>query len=333
MKSRKLLTVALLLAFLLGSCNAQTAQTASPSATSALLRVRLPVGYIPDIQFAPIYVAIDKGYYRQEGIEIDFDYSLETDAVSLVGANNIQFAIVSGEQVLLARNQGLPVVYVMAWYKDYPVAVASKTSQNIRTPQDLKGKKIGLPGTYGASYIGLRALLSKADLKESDVTLDSIGYNQVAALSADKDQAVVVYTANEPIQLESENIAINLIKVSDYVQLASNGLITNEKTISENPDLVKRMVQATMEGIQYAAANPDEAYQISKKYVQTLASANEAVQKEKLKASIALWQANPPGVINADAWKNMQQVLLDMGLLSKPLDVTQAYTNQFVSGK
>jgi NitT/TauT family transport system substrate-binding protein len=93
---------------------------------------------------------------------------------------------------VLAREQGVPVTYVMAWYKDYPVAVASKSEQGIRTPQDLRGKKIGLPGLFGASYIGLRALLNAGGLQESDVTLDVIGFNQVESLCCRPRAAVVV---------------------------------------------------------------------------------------------------------------------------------------------
>ncbi len=83
------------------------------------------------------------------------------------------------------------------------MTVVAKSEQGIRTPQDLAGKRIGLPGLFGANYIGLRALLSSAGLAESDVTLDSIGFNQVEALVADQDQAVVGYAANEPIQLRA----------------------------------------------------------------------------------------------------------------------------------
>jgi NitT/TauT family transport system substrate-binding protein len=305
--------------------------TTAPATQAPLERIRLPMGYIPSVQYAPFYVAVEKGYYRKAGLEIDFDYSTETDGVSLVGANQLQFSLASGEQVLLARPQGLPVVYVMAWWHAYPVAVASKTDENIKTPQDLKGKKIGLPGLYGASYIGLRALLNAGGLKESDVTLDSIGYNQVEALVSGRDQAVVVYVNNEPIQLRAKGYDINVLKVSDYVKLASNGLITNETTIQQNPDLVRRMAQATLQGIHDTIANPNEAYEISKKYVEGLDVADEAVQKQILNTSIEYWKSGQPGFSDPHAWENMQQVLLEMGLIQQPMDLQQAFTNQFVS--
>jgi NitT/TauT family transport system substrate-binding protein len=321
--------VFLMAALLLGlsACTPQVTVTPTPT---ALTQIRLPLGYIPNIQFAPIYVAMEKGYYREAGLKITPDYSFETDGVALVGAGELPFAVVSGEQVLLARAQELPVVYVMAWYKDYPVAVVSKSAQGIKTPADLKGKKIGLPGLYGASYVGLRALLNSAGLTEKDVTLDSIGFNQVEALAADQEQAAVVYVANEPIQLEAAGYSVDTIKVSDYVQLAANGIITNEKTIKENPALVHAFVQATLKGIRDTIANPDEAYQISKKYVDTLASADEASQKKILATSIALWQATPPGVSNPQAWENMQTVLMDMGYYTAPLDLSKAFNNDFV---
>ena len=128
---RRTLPCLLVVAMALVGCGTPTPQVTPGS----LVHIKLPVGYIPNIQFAPLYVAVEKGYFRDAGIEIEFDYSFETDAVSLVGAKNLQFAVVSGEQVLLARAQGLPVVYVCAWYQKYPVAVVSKVEQGIKSPR------------------------------------------------------------------------------------------------------------------------------------------------------------------------------------------------------
>jgi NitT/TauT family transport system substrate-binding protein len=327
MKYRFLLV--LLIALLLTSCTGNNA-TPSELAASTPVKVTLPVGYVPNVQFAPLYVAIEKGFYSNEGLDVSIDYSMENDNTVLVGTGDLQFAIVSGEQVLLARTQQLPVVYVMAWYQQYPVGIVAKTSSGIQNLSDLAGKKIGLPGLYGASYIGTIALLDSAGLEQSDVTLDSIGYTQVAALIADQDDAVVIYAANEPLQLDEAGVEYNLFKVSDSIDLVANGLITNEETLQNNSELVEKMVSATIKGIQYTIDHPDEAYEICKKYVENLTDANEDVQKQVLLNSIAMWKAETIGYSEPSAWENMQVILLKMGLLTEPLDLSQAYSNSYL---
>ena len=323
----KLKILCLLLVLLLTGCSSHAA---SLPVTPTLAPVRLPVGFIPNIQFAPLYVAIEKGYFRQQGLDVNLDYSMETDNVALVGANKIPLAIVSGEQVLLGRAQGLPVTYIMAWYKQYPVWVVSLTKEGIHQLSDLKGKKIGIHGLYGASYIGFRALLDAANLKESDVTLDSIGYNQVEALAAGQEQAAVIYITNEPVQLKAQGYDINVLRLADYRQLVSNGLITNEKTLQANHGLVRKMISATLQGIQYTRAHQDEAYEISKKYVENLANADPVIQKQVLATSIEIWQLEHPGYSDPQAWQNMQDILLKMDLLKQPLDLNKAYSNDLL---
>lgn len=320
----------LLFVFLLAACQPASPSVVPTATSQPLQKIRLPMGFIPNVQYAPFYVAVEKGYFAQAGIEIEFDYSFETDGVALVGANQTPFALVSGEQVLLARAQGIPVVYVVAWYQEYPIAIVAKAASGIAAPADLAGKKIGLPGLFGASYIGLRALLAHAGIPESALTLDSIGFNQVEALATDQEQAVVGYFSNEPIQLRAQGYDVVEIRVADYVQLASNGLITNETTLANRPELVEGMVQAFLRGLADTIADPDEAYEISQKYVENLGEADEAVQREVLAASIEFWEADPLGYSDPAAWENMQAVLLEMGLLETPLDLSQAFTNDFI---
>ncbi|HLO28640.1 MAG TPA: ABC transporter substrate-binding protein [Anaerolineales bacterium] len=323
---RKFVLIILGMALALSACS----NSLSGNNTGKLTHIRLPMGYIPNIQFAPFYVAIEKGYFRQAGIEIEFDSKFETDGVKLVGSGELPFALVSGEQVLLARAQGLPVVYVAAWYQQYPVSVVAKSNLGILIPQDLKGKKIGLPGLFGASYVGLQALLFNAHMSESDVTLDSIGFNQVDLMAAGQQDVVVVYTANEPIQLRARGIPVTEIRVADYVQLASNGILASEKVISENPGLVRAFIGAFLKGLADTMANPDEALKISEAYIPNFANLDAKVQKQVLEASIEEWKAARLGYSDPQAWENMQAVLLGMGLLTQKLDLNKAFTNEFI---
>jgi NitT/TauT family transport system substrate-binding protein len=321
---KKIVYLMLGLALSLSACG-----TSQPKQES-LTKIRLPVGYIANIQFSPLYAAIEKGFFKEAGLEVEFDYSFETDGVKLVGAGELPFAVVSGEQVLLARAQGIPVTYVAAWYQQFPISVVAKSELGIATPQDLKGKKIGLPGLFGANYIGLRALLFSAGLSESDVQLESVGFNQVEVLATDQQQVVVGYAANEPIQLKAQGFDVTELRVADYTNLAANGVLTSEKMIAEDPELVKAFVGAFLKGVQYTIEHPDEVYELSAKYIPNFADLDQTVQKEILATSIEMWKAPRLGYSEPQAWENMQDVLLNMGLITEKMDLSKAFTNSFV---
>jgi NitT/TauT family transport system substrate-binding protein len=329
---KKFILLTLMLVLLAGCAAPQATPTVQPT-SKPLIHLKVPMGYIPNVQYAPFYMAVDRGYFKDAGLEIEFDYSFETDGAALVGANQLQFALVSGEQVLLARSQGLPIVNITGWYQQYPISIVSMADKNIKTPQDLRGKKIGLPGLFGANYVGLRALLYTAGIQESDVTLDSIGFTQVEALAAGREDVIVGYAANEPVVLRSKGYAVNEIRVSDFVQLASNGIITNETTIAQNPELVRAFVAAFLHGLEDTISDPDAAYETSKKFVENLDQADPLVQKQVLGTSIEQWRAPILGKSDPAAWENMQKVLLDMKLYPTAIDLTKAFTNDFLPSK
>jgi NitT/TauT family transport system substrate-binding protein len=248
--------------------------------------------------------------------------------VQLVGAGTLPFAIVSGEQVLLARAQSLPVVYVMDWFQKFPVALIANANAGIKTPADLKGKRIGTPELAGANFVGLRALLAKAGVAPSDVTVSAIGFNQASALQAGQVDAAVVYANNEPIRLTAQGVALSVINVSDYVSLAANGILTNEDTVAKNPDLIRAFLRAFTHGLSDSIADPGAAYTISKKYVSDIT--DDAVEQKVLAATIDMWKAPHLGLSDPAAWETMQQTLLDSKLLSAPQDLSKTYTNEFV---
>jgi NitT/TauT family transport system substrate-binding protein len=325
---KKLVYLMLGLALSLSACGSM--QVENDAAAVRARRVKLPMGYIPNIQYAPFYVAVEKGYFAKEGIEIEFDYSFETDGVALAGAGELPFAVASGEQVLLARSQGLPVVYTFAWYQQFPISVISKSDLNIKAPADLRGQTIGLPGLFGANYIGLQALLFSAGLTPADVEMEAIGFNQVEVFAAGQKDIVVGYASNEPLVLRSQGYDVSELRVADYVQLTANGIISNETTIANEPGLIRSMARALARGIEDTVADPDEAYTISTKFVENLADQDRDLQIQILNTSIEFWKADKIGYSDPQAWENMNDLLVKMELISSPVDLTKAFTNEFL---
>jgi NitT/TauT family transport system substrate-binding protein len=318
---------------LLAAC-AATSEESSPQT------VTLAMGFVPNVQFAPFYVAVENGYFVDEGIEVEFDYGWETDLLKLVGSDDagkgagLQFAIGSGDQVILARSQGLPVVYVMNWYRRFPVCVVSLHDSGIRDPEDLVGRRVGTPATYGASYIGWRALLDAAGLDPTAMELVSIGYTQVGALTEGQVDAALCYAMNEPVQMRAGGQDIDVIYVADHANLVSNGMFTNERTIREQPELVQGMVRAALRGLAYTIEHPEEAFEITLKHIPEAASdpEAEAVSRAILAESIEFWKAAPGelGHSSEAAWQAALRVMQQMELVEQGGDVGAMFTNQFV---
>jgi NitT/TauT family transport system substrate-binding protein len=290
------------------------------------------MGYIPDPQFAPLYVAHRRGYFADEGLEVEFDYGYETDGIALVGAGKLSFSLASGEQAIMARAKGLPVVFVAQWFQEYPIAVIAKTESGIRAPADLVGREVGIPGLFGASYVGLEGLLEAVGLDDSDLELVEIGFTQSEALAQDRVEAVVVYANNEPVRLQLQGESISVIRVADYADLVGNGLITNDKTISDSPEQVEGMVRALLRGLRDVLNDPDAAFEVCKEYVEGMDATpqTESAQRAVLEASLQIWDAPRLGITEAEAWNRTQQILLAIDFTETPIDLSTVWTNRFV---
>ena len=313
-----------------------SAPTAAAPTATAPETIELAMGYIPSVQFAPFYVAVEKGYYRDEGLEVKFRYGFESDLIKLVGANELQFMIGSGEEVILGRAQGLPVVYAMSWYRKFPVVVFAPQGSGLNSPASLSGRKIGIPGLFGASYVGWKALVYVTKLDESKISLESIGFTQAAAVQSRQVDAALDYSVNGPVQMRLAGQEVDEIFVADYVDLPSNGIITNDKTVAENPELARRFVQATLRGLQYTLVNPDGAFTISLQQVpeagadETATKTNRAIFDEVLK----LWQTDGAlGVSDPARWETAARFMLATGLITSAVEPKTLYTNQFVEQK
>ncbi len=262
------------------------ATSAGMATAQDLVEVELFLTYIPNVQFAPVYVALENGYFAEAGLDVSIRHGAEHDGVDLVAANQLQLGIFGGEQVLLARAQGRPVVSVYEWFQRFPagvVAAHKATSNEIESLADLAGKTVGIHGRSGVTWSGFVALMDAADMTEEDFVLETVGFNVPELICLGRIDAAVVYLNNEPLQLWDRIRADDCGDVSGYTtipvttvaDLVSNGVVSNETTIEQQPQLVEAFVTAFDRGLRDAIANPAAAMLASATYVEGLVSEKE----------------------------------------------------------
>ena len=220
-----------------------TSPSGAPSSRSpaaALTKLVVGLGYIPSVQFAPFYLAEQKGYYEDAGLDVEFQSKFDDNLIPLVGQGAIDVGIGDGTSVIPAVSQGIPVRYIATIYGKFPNVVFAKASSGIKTAADLKGKKIGTPGRYGSGWVMLQALLASAGLKPTDVQIvEYPDYTQRAAVEQGAVDAATGFANNEPVQLElgGEPAAV-VLRIDAITPLPGPGLIAGTKTLETKHDAV-----------------------------------------------------------------------------------------------
>ncbi|MBI2780526.1 MAG: ABC transporter substrate-binding protein [Chloroflexi bacterium] len=306
------------------SCCASQPASAVPSAKVTTLRVGL--GYIGSVQFAPFYLAQQAGYYRDAGLEVTFDNRTDTDVVVLVGQGALDMGVSDGTSVIPAVSQGIPVRYVATIYGTYPSIVFAKASSGIKSAADLRGKKIGIPGKYGSSWIMLQALLQSAGLTPDDVTiLEYPEYGQGVAVQQGAVDAATGFVNNEPVQLERSGSPAVVLHVDEVVALPGPGLISSTATLGSKGDAVAAFIAATLRAMTEIAASPTIGLDAAIVAVPEL-GASRALEAAILDATIKSWLAAEGGgafgAIDAKSWEASIAYMTKLGLVAKPVTVT-----------
>lgn len=296
-------------------------------------KVRVGLGYVPDVQFAPFYAGVVEGIYAKRGLEVEFQHGFASELYPLLAQGKLDFVVADAEDVIALRAQGIPLKYVMALYQSVPNALFSLAEKNIKSVRDLKGKTIGMPGMFGVSLTSLQAMLRAAGLKESDVKIVTIGFTQAEAVVQGRVDVAMGFINNEPVFLQRQGVKLNVIPAGPYNRSPGNGVISTDKVL-ENADLVRRFLAASQEAMALTLANPRQAFEDAKKYVQNLDEARYAV----LMASIRLYQSPYTrqyglGFSNPQSWISSYTLLKQTGRVKADLPVTAFYTNEFLTPK
>jgi NitT/TauT family transport system substrate-binding protein len=273
------------------------------------VELRIGLGYVPDVQFAQFYLADRAGYYRDAGLEVTFENKLDPELITLVGQGAIDIGIADGTSVIPAVSQGIPVRYVFTVYADFPSIVFAKASSGIRTPADLAGKKIGIPGRFGSSWIQLQALLAGVGLTPNDVKIVPFPYyGQLAALEQGVVDAATGFVNNEPVQLELAGTPTVVLALPAAAQLPGNGLIAGQAALDgPKADAIRAFIAATRTAMDEITADPQKGLEAAIARVPDL-GIDRPAQLAVLEATIATWQndytaANGTGAVDAAAWE------------------------------
>ena len=320
----------LVLAMLLAACDTEE-PTPAPTPTPAPEEVSLALDWFPNSNHAGFYAALERGYYRDEGLEVNIYVPANPeDVLKTVGAGRDDFGVSYQAEVLLARGEGVPVKSVAAMVQHPLNSIMVLTESGIERPGDLKGKVVGVTGIPFEEAL-FQAMIEHEGLSIDDVTIVNVGYDLGPSLIGKKVDAIVgAYWTHESILLEMQGYPITIMRmeewgVPDFYELV---LVASEDMIANHPDTVRRFVRATARGFADAIADPQAAVDI---LVEANPETDKALETQGIGLLAPLWQEDntPFGSQRLERWESLAQWMKDSGLLGDDVDAGGAFTAEF----
>lgn len=263
-------------ALLLSACTASSADaqlgenSAATDTPASSAGTTLGLTYIPNVQFAPTYIAHDEGMYFSAGAKLSLRHHGSDEGLFtalLTGDEDVVLA--SGDEVLTARSQGMDLVSIATYYQQYPVVILVPENSDIRSIEDLRGRKIGVPGEYGSSWLGLQAILDSSGMTTQDVQVASIGYTQLAALSAGEVDAVVGFSNNELVRFPAAGLPVRALKTGE-LPMVSASLVTTRENLEKYEQKVCAIALGTQAGMRRSVEVPQRAIEATQERDETL---------------------------------------------------------------
>jgi len=284
-------------------------------------QISLQLKWKHQFQFAGYYMALEKGYYRDAGLDVHLiEGGAGQDAVRFTLEHNNAYAV-TDTGALLARAKGKPIKALAAVFQHSPLALMVLKSSGINHPADLRGKRIMLQSGYqGADILAL--LQSAAGLSKDDFILQKNSFNLQDLIQA-KTDAFSVYTTDQPNQLDLQGIAYRLFKPADYgIDYYGDIVITSQQEIEQHPERVDAFLKATVRGWQDALAHVNEAIDLILLKYKTQHLLRQQLQFEAREtAKLMLPDVVDIGYMNHDRWQRIANTYADQGFMSADYSV------------
>ncbi|MBC7235675.1 MAG: ABC transporter substrate-binding protein [Chloroflexi bacterium] len=323
-RSFGLIALAAILILSLAGCQLLKRQSEPASAT-------LSLDWVPNTNHTGFYVALDKGWYAEQGIDLEIQIPSDpTAALKQVAAGNTEFGVSFQEEVTIARSNGIPVVSIAAIIQHNTSAFVALKSSGITRPKDFEGKTYASFGSPIERPI-LKALMECDNADVNKVEFVDVGFDVLPALVSNKVDLAWIFMAWEGIQAQLKGVELNTIPLygSCLPDYYTPVIIVGETTLKQKGDLVRRFMAATARGYEYAIQNPEESAEILLKH--SPESDAELVRASQLWLS-PRYQGDAPrwGVQDPEVWRRFARFLFENKLLEREVDPDAAFTNEYL---
>lgn len=329
-KIRRVLTsLVFVLSVFISACSPESIATPTQSPVD---KVSLQLQWVTQAQFAGYYVALDKGYYKEEGIDLTIiPGAPDVSSIDMVVSGHRDFGTALLADLTLAVQSKKPVISLAQIQQNNGLLLVSRKDSGIATPQDFAGKRVGVwMGGFEAQFW---ALMAQSGLSKTDFELVAQGFSMDPFLKGELDVAsAMVYNEYQTV-LESgiPESDLNVFDYADYgLGFPGDTLLTTRQMVEQNPDLCARFVRASLRGWQYAIDHADEAVVIVMKYdgAGILERSHQVAMMNEI-AKLVQAGDQPLGKTDEAAVQRTIDTLYKYGVLNSPINAKEVFTNQF----
>jgi ABC-type nitrate/sulfonate/bicarbonate transport system substrate-binding protein len=311
--------------------------TAGSPTAAAVTSVRVVLDWTPNTNHTGLYVAREQGWYREEGLDVEIIQPGTTDAIQVVAAGQADFGVSVQEAIIPAREQGIPVVSIAAVLQHNTSSLMSLAEDGITRPRDLAGKTYG--GFGGPLETALIETLVRCDGgNPSTVRFVEVGnVDYLVGMDQDRFDVAWIFDGWDGLRATAiEGKQVNNIRLLEQFDCIPDWytplLFTSEAMIADRADVVRRFMAATARGYRFAIEQPAQAAEVLLQAAPELDSALVKASAEYLAARY-VDEGRPWGLQDETVWQRFEAFLRDAGLTEQPVDVKQAYTNEFLRGQ
>ncbi|WP_375541358.1 ABC transporter substrate-binding protein [Paenibacillus sp. L3-i20] len=296
-----------------------------------LQKVKVVLDWSPNTNHTGLYVARDKGFFKEQGLDVEIIQPGQDGADKMVASGDVQFGVSYQESVTLARIADAPLVSIAAVIQHNTSGFASPKEKGIDSPKKFEGKRYGGWGAPVEEAV-IDSIMREEGADVGKVDIMSIGDSDFfTAVKRDIDFAWIYY-AWTGVEAELRGEEINMVYLTDYsdkLDYYTPVLVTNEELIQNSPELVKAFTVASAKGYQHAITNPEDAANILIKAEPDL---NADLVKASQKWLSTRYQDDAPrwGEQKLSVWKNYASWMFERGLLESELEAEKAFTNEFL---